>query len=134
MWGSPVEHEEITRQIIGCAYKVYNTMGHGFLESVYENCILIELRKLGVQVDNQRPIKVYYDGQVVGNFEADLFVARVVIVELKAVSTLLRVHEVQLVNYLKATGIDVGLLLNFGEQRVEVKRKLRVLPEADEPE
>jgi GxxExxY protein len=95
---------------------------------------LIELRKLGVQVDNQRPIKVYYDGQVVGNFEADLFVARVVIVELKAVSTLLRVHEVQLVNYLKATGIDVGLLLNFGEQRVEVKRKLRVLPEADEPE
>jgi GxxExxY protein len=129
-----MQHEEITRQVIGCAYRVYNTMGHGFLESVYENCMLIELRKLGLRVDDQRPIKVYYEGQVVGNFEADLFVEEAVIVELKAVSTLIRIHEVQLVNYLKATGIDVGLLLNFGEERVEVRRKLRVLPEADDVE
>jgi GxxExxY protein len=129
-----MEHEELTRQIIGCAYKVYNTMGHGFLESVYENCMLIELRKLGLRVENQHKIKVFYDGQVVGDSEADLFVEGVVIVELKAVRTLLQVHEVQLVNYLKATGIDVGLLLNFGEQRVEVKRKLRVLPESAESE
>jgi GxxExxY protein len=129
-----MEHDEITRQIIGCAYRVYNTMGHGFLESVYENCMLVELRKLGLHVENQRPIKVYYDGHVVGNFEADLFVENMVIVELKAVGVILRIHEVQLVNYLKATGIDVGLLLNFGDQRVEVRRKLRVLPEADDPE
>jgi GxxExxY protein len=129
-----VEHQELTRQIIGCAYKVFNTMGHGFLESVYEHCMLIELRSLGLEVVNQHPIKVHYNGQVVGNFEADLFVENAVIVELKSVSALSRIHEVQLVNYLKATGIDVGLLLNFDEQRVEVKRKLRVLPEADDPE
>jgi GxxExxY protein len=88
------------------------------------------LRKLGIAVENQHPIKVYYEGIEVGKFEADLFVEGKVIVELKAVRTTLMVHEVQLVNYLKATGIDVGLLLNFGEQRVEVKRKLRVLPDA----
>ena len=129
-----MEHEELTRQIIGCAYRVYNSMGHGFLESVYEKCMLIELGKLGLRAVNQHPIQVYYDGQVVGNFEADLFVENAVIVELKAVSALLRIHEVQVVNYLKATGIDVGLLLNFGGQRVEVKRKLRVLPDADDPE
>ncbi len=109
-------------------------MGHGFLESVYENCMLIELHKLGLRVQNQHPIKVVYDGQIVGEFQADLFVENVVIVELKAVRTILQVHEVQLVNYLKATGIDVGLLLNFGEQRVEVKRKLRVLPESADAE
>ena len=128
-----MEHEELTRRDIGCAYKVFNTLGPGFLESVYECAMLIELRKAGLRAENQYPIKVFYEGQVVGNFEADLFMEGV-IVELKAVSTLLRIHEVQLINYLKATGIDVGLLLNFGEQKVEVKRKLRVLPEADEPE
>jgi GxxExxY protein len=129
-----MQHEDLTRQIIGCAYRVFNAMGHGFLESVYENCMLIELRKLGLDVKNQHPIKVYYEGHEVGAFEADVFVEGGVIVELKAVRTLLQVHEVQLVNYLKATGIDVGLLLNFGEQRVEVKRKLRVLPDAADPE
>ncbi|MBY0512355.1 MAG: GxxExxY protein [Gemmataceae bacterium] len=125
-------HEELTRQIIGCAYRVYNAMGHGFLESVYENCMLIELRRAGLRVENQHPIKVHYQGQVVGSFEADLFVEGVVIVELKSVSTLVKVHEVQLVNYLKATGIDTGLLLNFGLDRVEVRRKLRTLP--DDPD
>ena len=126
-------HDELTRQIIGCAYKVFNTMGFGFLESVYEHCMLIELRKLGLDAVNQHPIKVFYEGHVVGNFEADLFVGAVVIVELKSVRALVQAHEVQLVNYLKATGIDVGLLINFGEQRVEVRRKMRMLPEsADE--
>ena len=126
-----MEHEELTRQVIGCAYRVYNTMGHGFLESVYESCMLIELRALGLDVRNQYPIKVRYQGHEVGAFEADLLVNGVVIVELKAVRTVLLVHEVQLVNYLKGTGIDVGLLINFGEQRVEVRRKLRVLPDSD---
>jgi GxxExxY protein len=129
-----VEHEELTRQIIGCAYKVFNALGSGFLESVCEKCMLFELRKLELQVQNQHKIKVFYDGQVVGDFEADLFVEGKVIVELKAVRTVLMVHEVQLVNYLKATGIDVGLLLNFAERQVEVKRKLRVLPDGDTPE
>lgn len=129
-----MEHEGLTRQIIGCAYKVFNTMGHGFLESVYENCMLIELRKLGLNVTNQHKIQVRYEGVVVGDFDADLFVDGKVIVELKAVRTLINIHEVQLVNYLKATGIDIGLLINFGEQRVEVKRKLRVLPDAIDSE
>jgi GxxExxY protein len=97
-----MEHEVLTRTIIGCAYRVFNAMGHGFLESVYENCMMIELRKLGITVDNQHPIKVYYEGQEVGKFEADLLVEGKVIVELKAVRTLLMVHGVQLVNYLKA--------------------------------
>lgn len=129
-----MEHEELTRRVIGCAYKVFNALGHGVLESVYENAMLIELRKADLPAENQFPIKVFYDGQVVGKFEADLFVAGTVIVESKAVSVLLRAHEVQLVNYLKATGIDVGLLINFGEQKVEVRRKLRVLPDDDQPE
>ena len=97
-----MEHEVLTRTIIGCAYRVFNAMGHGFLESVYENCMMIELRKLGITVDNQHPIKVYYEGQEVGKFEADLLVEGKVIVELKAVRTLLMVYGVQLVNYLKA--------------------------------
>ena len=127
-------HEDLTRKIIGCAYRVFNAMGHGFLESVSENCMLVEFEKIGVRASNQYPIKVYYDGRVVGAFEADLFVENCVIVELKSVRTTLMVHEVQLVNYLKATGIDVGLLINFGEKQVEVKRKLRVLPETDDGE
>src|SRR5579871_5405569 len=114
-------HEDLTRKIIGCAYRVFNAMGHGFLESVSENCMLVEFEKIGVRASNQYPIKVYYDGRVVGAFEADLFVENCVIVELKSVRTTLMVHEVQLVNYLKATGIDVGLLINFGEKQVEVK-------------
>ena len=119
-----MEHEELTKQVIGCAYRVYGAMGHGFLESVYEQCMLIE-----IAVANQHPIQVRYDGQVVGDFVADLFVENAVIVELKAVRTLAISHEVQLVNYLKATGIDLGLLINFAESKVEVKRKVRVLPQ-----
>ncbi len=124
-----MEHEELTKLIIGAAFKVYNTMGYGFVESVYENCMLIELRKRGLAVVNQHPITVYYDGHIVGDFKADLFVNDAVIVELKSISTLLRVHEVQVVNYLKATGINVGLLINFAEHSVELKRKSRLLPD-----
>jgi GxxExxY protein len=94
--------------------------------------MLIELRNVGLHVEDEYPIEVYYDGRVVGEFQADLFVERAVIVELKAVRTVLQVHEVQLVNYLKATGIDVGLLINFGEQKAEVRRKLRLLPQPGE--
>lgn len=123
-----MQHEELTRQIIGCAYKVYNTMGFGFLESVYEECMVIELCKLGLHVEQQFPICVMYDNRVVGTFAGDLFVEGTVMVELKSVRTTAPAHETQLVNYLNATGVDVGLLINFGESKVEVKRKVRELP------
>jgi GxxExxY protein len=122
-----MQHQELTERIIGCAYRVYNKIGFGFLESVYENCMMIELKKAGLRAESQHPITVYYDDEVVGDFEADLFVEDKVIVELKAVRQLAPTHEVQLVNYLVATRTDVGLLLNFGEQEVDVKRKVRQL-------
>ena len=122
-----MEFEDITEKIIGCAYKVYNTMGYGFLESVYEKCLLIELRKAGLKSEYQKPIIVNYEGEVVGNFIADIFVEESIILELKSVKNLAKAHEVQLVNYLVATEKNVGLLINFGEDKVEIKRKVRVL-------
>ena len=126
-----MEFENITEDIIGCAYKVYNTMGFGFLESVYEECLLIELRKAGLKSENQKPITVLYEGEIVGNFIADIFVEDSIILELKSVKTLAKAHEVQLVNYLVATGMNVGLLINFGQEKVEVKRKVRVLSDGN---
>ena len=122
-----VQYENVTEKIIGCAYRVYNRMGFGFLESVYEKCLLVELRKAGLSVEAQKPITVHYDNEVVEEFIADLVVEGEVIVELKSARRLVEAHEVQLVNYLVATGKDVGLLLNFGEGKVEVKRKVRTL-------
>lgn len=121
-----MQYKEITEKIIGCAYRVYNTMGFGFLESVYEKCLLIEVKKAGIEAESQCPITVYYEGEVVGEFIADIVVGDIII-ELKSVTRLVKAHEVQLVNYLVATGNPVGLLINFGEQKVEVKRKLREL-------
>ena len=123
-----MEYKNLTEKIIGCAYNVYNKMGFGFIESVYEKCMAIELKKAGLQANFQFPILVHYDGQLVGEFFADIFVEGKIIVELKLVRQLAKAHEVQLVNYLVATNNDVGLLINFGEQKVEVKRKVRVLP------
>jgi GxxExxY protein len=122
-----MEFESLTEKIIGCAYRVYNKMGYGFLESVYEKCMLIELRKSCLKSEYQKSITVQYDREIVGQFIADIFVEDTIIIELKSVKTIAKAHEVQLVNYLVATGKDVGLLINFGEQKVEVKRKLRVL-------
>ncbi len=122
-----MKYHELTEKIIGGAYKVYNTIGSGFLESVYEKCLLIELEKIGLKGESQKPINVFYDGHEVGDFVADIVVEGKVIVELKAVRQILPIHEVQLVNYLAATGIDVGLLINFGEKSVSVKRKTREL-------
>ena len=127
MGNNGMQYKELTSQIIGCAYRVYNKLGYGFLESVYEKSLIIELRQEGLSVESQKSIKVYYKSLVVGNFIADLFVEGKIIIELKSVSHLVKSHEVQLVNYLTATGIDVGLLINFGEDKVEVKRKLRKL-------
>ena len=122
-----MQFEDITEKIIGCAYTVYNTMGYGFLESVYEKCLLIELNKTGLKSESQKSIIVYYDGEIVGHFIADIFVEDAVIIELKSVKSIAQIHEVQFVNYLVATGKDVGLLINFGAERVEIKRKVRVL-------
>ena len=123
-----MEYKELTEKIIGCAYRVYNKMGFGYLESVYEKCMLIELRKAGFNIESQKPIRVQYDGEVVGDFIADTLVNDTVILELKSVRKLVEAHEVQLVNYLVATGKPVGLLINFGETKVAVKRKVKDLP------
>ena len=120
-----MKDDDLTRTIIGCAYKVHNALGPGFIEKVYENSLRIELEKLQINVKQQEPINVTYDGHVVGEFYADLWVGECVIVELKAIQTLAKEHEVKLVNYLTATGVDDGLLLNFGPS-VQVKRKFRV--------
>ena len=122
-----MDHRKLTEKIIGCAYRVYNQMGFGFLESVYEKCMLIELNKAGLNGDSQKPIKVFYDNEIVGDFVADILVNDTIILELKSVRRIVRAHEVQLVNYLVATKKSVGLLLNFGERKVDVKRKVRIL-------
>ena len=119
-----MQDEALTQIIIGCAFKVHNTLGPGFLEQVYENAMCIELANQELHAKQQAPITVTYDGQIVGEYFADLWVEDCVIVELKAVQKLTKQHEVQLVNYLTATGVDTGLLLNFGDS-VQVKRKFR---------
>jgi GxxExxY protein len=122
-----MEYEEITEKIIGCAFKVYNKMGFGFLESVYEKCLMIELRKASIRAESQKPITVYYDDEIVGDFIADIVVDDTIILELKSVRQTRREHSAQLVNYLVATRKPVGLLLNFGEKEVEIKRKVKDL-------
>src|SRR5215212_4770063 len=117
------EKDNITGRIIGCAMKVHSNLGFGFVESVYENSLVIELRNHGFNVQQQVPIKVYYQGFVVGDFVADLIVDNQFILELKAVQMLNSLHEVQLVNYLNGTGKDIGLLMNFGAKSLEFKKK-----------
>ena len=116
------KHGGITEKIIAAAYKVHNTLGFGFLEKVYENCIRIELKKSDLKVIQQADIKVYYDEEIVGDYRADLFVNDSVIVELKSEKNYNKEHEAQLLNYLKATKVKVGYLINFGRTKVEFKR------------
>ncbi|MBI9018824.1 MAG: GxxExxY protein [Phycisphaerae bacterium] len=116
-------YEELTEKIIGAAYNVYDKMGYGYLESVYEKCMKIELDKVGLYCEFQYPIKVSYDGHEVGNFIADIIVNDMIIVELKSAIAVHKSHEVQLVNYLVSTGKKIGLLINFGPEKVEIKRK-----------
>ncbi|MBN2376156.1 MAG: GxxExxY protein [Sedimentisphaerales bacterium] len=122
-----LKYSDITEKIIGCAYNVYNSLGYGFLESVYEKCMMIELKEAKLQVEAQKPITVKYRDFVVGDFVADILVEDKIIVELKSVTQIVTAHEAQLVNYLIATDKPVGLLLNFGPGKVEVKRKVREL-------
>ena len=118
-----MKHKELTAKIIECAYKVHNSLGFGFLEAVYQNALLIELLKAGLRAEKEKKIQVYYYNQLVGDYIADIIVEKRVILELKSVKELHPAHEAQLINYLKATCIEVGLLINFGES-VEIKRKV----------
>ena len=111
----------ITEKIIGCAYTVSNALGAGFLEKVYENALAHELRKAGLKVRQQHPIQVHYDGIVVGDYVADLFIEDCILVELKAVKALDEIHQAQCLNYLKATCLRLCLLIKFGKTRVEIK-------------
>jgi GxxExxY protein len=112
----------LTERIIGCAFQVLNTLGAGFLEKVYENALAHELRKFGLAIVQQQGITVMYDGVVVGHYNVDLLVDETVIVELKAIKSLDTAHTAQCINYLKATGLHLCLLLNFGKPRLEIHR------------
>lgn len=117
------KHADVTDKVLRAFFKVYNTLGYGFAERVYENALAIELKRSGLQVEKQKGITVYYEGEVVGDYVADVVVNGVVMLELKAVRTSTEEHEAQLLNYLKATPVEVGLLLNFGE-KPEHRRKI----------
>jgi GxxExxY protein len=116
---------DLTKEIIGAAYKVHSALGAGFLEKIYENALLIELKKIGFKAIAQCPISVFYENELVGNFFADILVEDALIIELKSVENLTALHEKQLVNYLTATGINDGLLINFGSS-CQIKRKFRL--------
>jgi GxxExxY protein len=118
---------EITEKIIKCVYVVANTLGNGFLERVYENALAHELRKASLLVEQQRGIKVRYDGIIVGDYAVDLLVQKEVLVELKAVKALDNIHVAQCLNYLRATGLKVCLLLNFGTPKVQIRRLVNSL-------
>jgi len=113
---------EITYKINGAVFEVIRVLGAGFLEKVYENALLIELRKRGLKAESQVPLRVSYKGEVVGEYVVDILVEDAVILELKAVEQIQKIHEAQLLNYLKATGVNVGLLINFKHPKAEIKR------------
>ena len=115
-------YDALTEKIIGCAFKVHNTLGCGYLEKVYENAWLHELRKAGLFVEQQKPVTILYDGVVVGEYLADLVVEGIVLLELKAAASLDPAHVAQCLNYLTATKLPICLLVNFGKARLEFKR------------
>jgi len=116
------QHKELTEKIIRCVFEVHNVLGSGFLEKVYENALLEEMQKKGLKAISQVPISVVYKGNNVGEYTSDIVVEDKIIIEIKAVENIIDIHELQLKNYLKATGLEVGLLINFGKN-VEVRRK-----------
>jgi GxxExxY protein len=127
-----MQHADLTERIIGCAMQAHSTLGPGFAESIYHAALVYELTKSGIKVESKVPVRVFYDGVVIGNFEPDLLVESSVIVEIKAVQSLAAVHEVQVVNYLTATQLDVGLLINFGAPKLQFKRKHRLYKPAEQ--
>lgn len=127
--GYAMEINDITYAIRGAVFEVNRILGSGFLEKVYENALIFELRDRGLKAENQVPLKVFYKENLVGDYLADIFVEDQVIVELKAVEKLEKIHEAQLLNYLRATGIRVGLLVNMKHPKAEIKRMVMDLPE-----
>ena len=121
-----MELESLIKKVIQCVYNVRLQLSSGFLETVYQKALLIELSKQNIQAEAEVPVDVYYDDSVVGEYRADVVVEKKIILEIKAIQHLLPVHEAQLVNYLTATKIDCGLLINFGGERLEIKRKYRI--------
>lgn len=119
-----MKFEKITGDIIGCAFKVQNKLGYGFKEKIYQRALAKELRKLGYEVEEELYLNIYYDDEILGKGRADLFVAKKILVELKTLKELSKADEIQLVNYLNATRVEIGLLINFG-QSVTIKRKFR---------
>ena len=119
-----MEIDNLTHKVIGCAYNVHNVLGPGFLEKVYENALKLELIKLGINVRQQGKLPVWYEGQQIGIYYPDLWIEEQLIIEIKAAITLAPEHEMKLIHYLAATGIDHGLLINFGET-VQIRRKFR---------
>ena len=117
-----MKYEEITEQVLSCAFEVIKELGAGFLETVYEKAMVVALSEKGISTHAQHPVIVRFRNQNVGEFYADLFIEDKIIVELKAVKTLLPEHQAQVINYLKATGIEVGLLINFGNPKLEYRR------------
>ena len=117
-----MNEDQLTKKIIGCAIKVSNTLGIGFLEKVYENAFVLELKRADLSVEQQKPLSVFYEGVIVGEYLADVVIEGRVIVELKAVQAIDNLHQAQLLNYLRATGIPTGLILNFGTPRLGIKR------------
>jgi GxxExxY protein len=120
-----LKHERLTQAVIGCAMEVINELGAGFVESVYEKALLLALRHKGLASISQHPVRVLFRGEPVGDFVVDMLVEQKVLVELKAVKALAPEHQAQIINYLNATGIGVGLLINFGNPKLEYKRFTR---------
>ena len=118
--------DTLVKTVIECSKNIRRHLGPGYLESVYKNAMLVELKKNGLSYEIEKPINVYYEDILVGDFKADIVVEKVLILELKAVQSLHMAHEIQLVNYLTATGVDNGLLINFGSEELQFKRKYRV--------
>jgi GxxExxY protein len=116
-------HQDLTERIIKCFFAVYNTLGYGFLEKVYERAMMIELAEEGLSARSQHPVQVFFKERLVGDYSADIIVNEKVVLELKAVECLVEEHELQLINYLRATDLEIGLLLNFGK-KPEVRRKI----------
>ncbi len=120
-----MKYQALTKEIIGAAYEVHNTLGAGFFEVVYQRALLLELNLRGIKAEQEVPIAVFYKNQNIGSYRADILVNDEIVIELKAVVNLKAEHEVQLVNYLQATQKEIGLLINFGTSSVEVKRKYK---------
>jgi len=120
-------HGDLTYKIIGIGMKVHSTLGHGFLEKVYENSMMVALRSAGIFAEQQVPIKVVFEGVIVGDYFADILVEKTVILELKACERIADIHKAQALNYLKATGIDLALILNFGAKSFEHHRLINRL-------